>query len=547
MHPTEEPQSQEESTLILPNIDLSSELLYEFLLSEIASQRGHVELAIEGSSELANKTRDPRLAMRATQLALRAGQLEKAAESLKVWREVEPASPVAMRMLSSVLLRSGRLDEAGQELAGVLRAEQANAGHIFYEVYQLLAPYPDKEAALKLMLQLAKPYPLVAEAHWATAQLARSSGNDDIALKEAKLASRLSPEWDQAVSLEAQLLSKNAPEQGLQVLSRYLSSYPDAHEIRLQYARMLLAQNHYKQSRDQFQLLVNNNPDNPETIFAIALISLQMSDFEGAENYLKQALGKGKKDQDTVHYYLGQLGEAKKMVTEAIEHYRQVAAGEYQFSAQIRIVYLLSKHGQFDEALQKLHQLQVVDDYQRVQLISTEAQLLREANRLPEAYQVYLNGLEKLPNHPDLLYGAAMLADMLGKPDVFEQLMRKLIQLQPDHAHAYNALGYGLLERSERISEAVQLVERALQLSPDDPAIMDSVGWGYYRSGNLNNSIKMLRRAFVGSPDPEIAAHLGEVLWMKGEQAEARKVWQGSLKDNPDNSYLQTVIKKFMP
>jgi len=176
-----------------------------------------------------------------------------------------------------------------------------------------------------------------------------------------------------------------------------------------------------------------------------------------------------------------------------------------------------------------------------------ESQLLREANQLTESYQLLQKNLAKLPDNPDLLYGTAMMADKVGKPDVFEQLMRKLIQVKPDYAHAYNALGYSLLERNERIPEAVTLVEKALQLAPDDPAIMDSVGWGYYRAGKLDDSVKMLRRALTANPDPEIAAHLGEVLWARGDKSEAQKVWQDSLKANPGNEVLQAVMKKFMP
>jgi len=547
VHPVGEPDSKPEETAVLPNIELSDELLYEFLLTEVAVQRGDADLAVRGSLELAEKTRDPRLAMRATQIALQSGQLDKAAESLKIWREADPASPMAMRMNASVLLRTGKLDEARQELVKVLQADQANVGHIFYQIYQMLASYPDKDEALNFMRDLAQPYPRVAEAHWAVAQLAQASGDDKLALDEAKLARSLRPDWDTAVSLEAFLLKKSAPQQGLQLLRRFLSGHPDAQEIRLQYARALLEEKQYKEARDQFQILADDNPDNPETAFAIALISLQMKDYKGAEEHLKEALYKGKKDQNTVRYYLGQLDEAKHSSEEAIENYRQVNGGEYQFAAQIRIAYLLNKSGRFDEAIQQLHQIIPVDNQQRVQLISVEAQLLREANRLSEAYLVLQHGLEKLPNDPDLLYGTAMVADTLGKPDVFEQLMRKLIKIQPDHAHAYNALGYGLLERNEKIPEAMQLVEKALQLAPDDPAIMDSVGWGYYRTGKLDESVKMLRRAYAGNPDPEIAAHLGEVLWMRGDKAEARKIWQDSLKENPDNAKLQAAIKKFIP
>ncbi|HEU0282807.1 MAG TPA: tetratricopeptide repeat protein [Gallionella sp.] len=545
--PAQPPEPQAEAAPVLPNVELSDELLYEFLLTEIANQRGHKALAVEGSADIARKTRDPRLAKRAAQLAFESGDMNKSIEAFRQWREVEPASPLAGQMLASILLRGGRLDEAQPELAKVLETEKANPGGGFMQIFQLVAPYPDKPAALKLMRNLAQPYPQVAEAHWSVAQLAQQAGDSPLALSEVRQARSLRPEWDMAASLEAQLLQKNAPQQALEVLRRYLSDYPDAREIRLQYARTLLEQKQYKLSRAEFQRLAKDNPDNPDLAFAIALISLQLNDLQDAEAQLRQALIKGKKDQDTVQHYLGQLSEAKENEDEAIAHYREVKGGEHQFAARLRVAYLLSKRGKLDEAREYLQQTQAANNQQRVQLVLIEAQLLREAKRLDDAYQVLQQGLAKLPNHPDLLYETAMLADKTGKPDIFEQLIRKLIQIKPDHAHAYNALGYSLLERNERIPEAVELVEKALQLAPDDAAIMDSVGWGYYRSGRLDESLKLLRRAFAGNPDPEVAAHLGEVLWMHGDKEEARKTWQDSLKTNPGNTLLQTVIKKFIP
>ena len=540
-------EPQDGAALVLPNVELTGELLYEFLLTEIANQRGQTALAAKSSSDLARKSRDPRLAKRAAQLAVESGQMDKAIEAIRVWQELEPGSTSAMRMSASMLLRGGKLDEAREEIIKVLKAEEAHAGLVFMQIYQMLAAYPDTAAALKLMRDVAQPYPRVVEAHWAVARLAQASGDEKLALDEIRLVRSLRPEWDMAASLEAQLLQKTAPQQGLDVLRRYLSSYPGAREIRLQYARALLDQKQYKPARDEFQRLADEAPDNPETAFAIALISLQLNDLQGAEKQLKQALSKGKKDQDTVQYYLGQLSEAKNNGEEATAYYREVKGGEYLFPAQVRMAYLQGKRGQLAEARRQLHQAQATTDQQRVQLVLVEAQILREANQFAEAYQVLQQGLGKLPDNPDLLYGTAMMADKIGKPDVFEQLMRKLIQIKPDYAHAYNALGYSLLERNERIPEAVQLVEKALQLAPDDDAIMDSVGWGYYRTGKLDDSVKMLRRAFAANPDPEIAAHLGEVLWVRGDKREAQNIWQDSLKANPDNAQLQAVIKKFMP
>ena len=545
--PVQPPEPQAEAAPVLPNVELSDELLYEFLLTEIANQRGHKALAVEGGMDITRKTRDPRLAKRAAQLAFESGDMNKSIDAFRQWQEIEPASPLAGRMLASILLRGGRLDEAQLELAKVLEVEKANPGISFMQIFQMVAPYPDKPAALKLMRNLTQPYPQVAEAHWSVAQLAQQAGDNPLALSEVRQARSLRPEWDMAASLEAQLLQKSAPQQALEVLRRYLSDYPDAREIRLQYARALLEQKQYELARAEFQRLAKDNPDNPDLAFAIALISLQLNDLRDAEAQLRQALAKGKENQDTVQYYLGQLGEAKENEDEAIAHYREVRGGEYQFVARLRVAYLLSKHGKLDEAREYLHQMQAANNQQRVQLLLIETQLLREAKRLEDAYQVLQQGLEKLPNHPDLLYETAMLADRIGKPDIFEQLIRKLIQIRPDYAHAYNALGYSLLERNERIPEAVELVEKALQLAPDDAAIMDSVGWGYYRIGKLDESLKLLRRAFAGNPDPEAAAHLGEVLWVHGDREEARKIWQDSLKANPGNVPLQTVIKKFIP
>jgi tetratricopeptide (TPR) repeat protein len=379
------------------------------------------------------------------------------------------------------------------------------------------------------------------------AQLALLAGDDELALVGARQARSLRPEWDAAALLEAKILQKTSPQQALEVVSGYLVKHPDAREVRLQYARALLDQKQYLPAREEFRRLAEANPENPDLALAVALVSLQMNDFESAEAQLKQALGKGKKNRSVVDYYLGQLSEAKLNEDEALEHYREVREGDYLFAAQARVAYLLSKQGKLDEAIKFLHQIEATDNQHRVRLALVEAQLLRDAKRAEEAYQVLQQNLAKLPNHPDLLYETAMLADKTGKPAVFEKLMRKLIQIKPDHAHAYNALGYSLLERNERIPEAVELVEKALQLAPDDFAIMDSVGWGYYRSGRLEESVKMLRRAFIGNTDPEIAAHLGEVLWVRGDREEARKIWEDSLKEHPGNELLQSVIRKFIP
>jgi len=248
-----------------------------------------------------------------------------------------------------------------------------------------------------------------------------------------------------------------------------------------------------------------------------------------------------------VYYYLGQLSEAKKHDEEAMQNYSKVKDGEYNFSSRIRMAYLTNKLGKLDEARQLLHKTVTKNNQQRIQLAMVEAQILRDAQQFESAYQVLMLVLDKLPNQPEIIYEAAMLADKAGKHDVFEQMMRKLIEIEPGNAQAHNALGFGLLERNERVPEAMKLVEKAYQLAPDDVGIIDSMGFGYYRLGNLSKSLEFLRRAYAANPDPEIAAHLGEVLWAQGEKEQAKKMWSDALKANPESAVLQGVIKKFTP
>lgn len=532
---------------VYPNVELSSELLYDYLLSEIANQRGHKALAVEGSEEIARQTRDPRLARRAAQLALESGDMNRAVAAFRFWQELEPDAALASRMLSSLLLRGGRLDEAKTEFLKVFKQSEPAVAPVFLQIHPMLMSYPDKAAILKLAQALAEPYPAVAEAHWVVAQLAQESGQGALALSEVQQARRLRPEWSAPLAFEARLLNKSAPQRSLELMQHYLADHPAENELRLQYARALLEQTQLPAAREEFRRLSNNSPDNVELAFAVALISLQLGDLADAEQQLKQALDRGGKGQDALEYFLGQLGEAKEDEGLALTHYLAVAGGEYQYNAHLRAAYLLDKQGKLDMARQTLHQAQAATPAQRAQLLLIEAQMLRNAGQVAEAYRVIQPGLAVDAINPDLLYEAAMLADRLALYDASEQLLRKLIQLNPAHAQAYNALGYSLLERKLRTAEAVSLVEKALQLAPDDHAIMDSVGWGYYRAGRLEESIALLRRAYDGNPDPEIAAHLGEVLWVHGERDEAERIWQESIRAHPDSAPLQAVMRQFLP
>jgi tetratricopeptide (TPR) repeat protein len=536
-----------ENGMVLPKLELNDQLLYQFLLADIAAQRGQHDLAVQIYLELARTTRDPRVARRAAQLAYESHQMKQALEAFRLWQDVEPTSLLAKQMLATLLVSGGRLEEAQSQIAGMLAADPENAGRALMQLFPLFARHPDKVSAFKTVRELARPYPQFAESHWVVAQAAEAAAMHDAALAEAGKARALRPEWDMGALLEAQLLLRDTPQQALTVLKKFLADYPDSNEVRLFYARALLEQKQYPEARLEFQQLQKQHPDNAELAFAVALLSLQMGELDRAEQELQQTLRAGKKDNATVYYYLAQLNEAKKKDDLALQQYRLVRQGEYVFPSRLRMAYLLNKNGKLKEAREVLHQTEVQHNQERAQLLLIEAQLLRDARQYEAAAQVLTQGLEKFPDNQEMLYEAAMVADKQGKTEVFEGYIRKLIKIAPAHAHAYNALGYSLLERNVRLHEGMNLVEKAYQLSPDDAAIMDSMGWGYYRLGDLPKSLEFLRRAYAAYPDPEVAAHLGEVLWQSGARDEAKKVWQDSLQEHPESAPLRAVVKKFVP
>jgi tetratricopeptide (TPR) repeat protein len=529
----------------LPKQELTEDILYQYLMSEIAAQRGALGVATEGLLNIATATRDPRLAERATEVALQSGFQGQALEAAELWLKLDPEDTKARQTVAALLVNSGRLQEAKPHLVRLLTEEGENVGFGLLHLNQLLARHRDKEEVLKLVRELAADYSNRAEAHFAIAQAAAAAGEDETAAKEIREASRLRPGWETAALFEGQLLQRGSTANALEFYRNFLNAYPKAREVRLAYGRALVSERRYAEGRRQFEALLADFPDNPEVNLTVGLLALQLKDYTAAETYLMQALANRYRDEGVVRMYLGQLHEEQGHYDEAAQWYGSVQSGENYVTAQIRQAVMLAKQKKLAEARQHLKQIAVRNNQQRVQVVTAEAQILRDAKQYQESYDLLTKALEKLPNYPDLLYDRAMAAERIGRLDVMEQDLRKLIQLKPDYPHAYNALGYTLADRAERLDEALQLIEKALRLAPDDIFILDSMGWVQYRRGELGKAEEYLRRAYAGQPDPEIAAHLGEVLWAAGKRDEAERIWSAALKDHPDNEALLNVIKRF--
>ncbi len=530
-----------------PRQDLTPQLLYQYLLGEIAGQRGELTLASEAYLDLAYKTRDLRIVKRAAEVAIFARKPANALKATELWLQLEPDSLKARQTYVSLLIGAGRLNDARPHLEALLKQGGRPLGEAFLQLPGLLLRHQDKQAVLALVSDLAAAYPLVPEASFALAQVAWHAGQHERALQAAEEALRLKPGWEAVALFYGQVLQRKGDEAVANYWLDFMSRYPDAREVRLALARQLARMNRFAESRSQFEVLLNQMPGQPDVLVALGLLAMQMNDLDASERYLKDALRQETAEEDQVKLYLGRLGEARRRYEEALSWYQGVEQGRHYFEAQLQAAVVLGKLGRVAEGRELLAKLGADTDADKVQVIQAEAQMLREAKDYQQVYEVLTRGLESMPQSPELLYDRAMAAERVGRLDVLEKDLRQLIKMQPEHAHAYNALGYTLADRTERIAEAIELLNKAIKLAPHDPFIMDSMGWAYFKAKRFDEAVDFLKRAYAARPDPEIAAHLGEVLWVKGDRDEARRIWQGSIKEHPDNESLRETLTRLQP
>jgi len=291
--------------------------------------------------------------------------------------------------------------------------------------------------------------------------------------------------------------------------------------------------------------LVQDSNGNPEVLVVVALLSLQAGEYSEAQSYLQQALKADFKDKDQIYLYLGQIAEKQNQNEQAMSWYKKVEPGERYLDAQLNIASVIARTQTPDAALSTLDNLQDLSLDQMAAVAQAKASLLNQAKRHQEAYDLLEKAIASYPNSPEIIYDYAMTAERLHHLDVMERELRKLILMRPDFAQAYNALGYTLADRGMKLDEAKQLIEKALTLRPNDHYILDSMGWVHYRRGELDKAVSYLKRAYDAQTDPEIAAHLGEVLWKQGKFDEALQTWGEALKEHPENEVLVNTTKKF--
>ncbi|WP_145130488.1 MULTISPECIES: tetratricopeptide repeat protein [unclassified Pseudomonas] len=520
----------------------SEETIFSLLSAELAGQRNRFDIALDNYVTQAINTQDPGISERAFRIAEYLGADQAALDTAMIWARNAPDDLEAQRAAAVQLARAGRYDDSMAYMEKVLQGK----GDTHFDFLALSAADTDQETRSGLMKsfdRLLERHPNNGQLIFGKALLLQQDGDAQGALT---LLEDNPPEAGEVapILLRARLLQGlNRGDEALPLLEKSIKKYPDDKRLRLTYARMLVENNRMDDAKVEFSSLVQQYPEDDELRYSLALVCLEAKAWDEAKGYLEDLIAR-ESHVDSAHLNLGRIAEERNDPQSALIEYAQVGPGNDYLPAQLRQADILIGNGKTAEAQSRLAvQRDAQPDY-GIQLYLIEAETLSANNQGDKAWNVLQQALKQYPDDLNLLYTRAMLAEKRNDLGQMEKDLRLIIQRDPDNAMALNALGYTLSDRTTRYAEAKVLIEQAHQLNPEDPAVLDSLGWVNFRLGNLDEAERLLRQALERFPDQEVAAHLGEVLWAAGKQREARQIWSKFLKEQPDSPILRGTIKR---
>ena len=554
-----------------PNSGLDAPLFYQLLIGEIELGAGQAGNAYQIMMDAARRTRDEQLFRRATEIALQARAGEQALAATRAWRTARPESLEAIRLQLQILLSMNRLADLPEALRALLAATPAaERSAVIGALPRFLHRATDKRQAATILEDALQPY-LANPATRVASQVAigrawLAAGEADRALALAREAQAEDPAAVTPVLLALELQTTRPDAEAL--VSRYLQSPKADLGLRRAYASTLLNQQRYADAIAQLEVVTREQPDVAAPWLTLGALQLELRQTQAGEASLQRfvqlvqaqpapASGNDDDDDDAAGADRG-LTQAWLLLAQAAEQRGDFALAEARLArvenpqraleVQTRRAMLMARQGKLPQARELLRTTPERDAADARAKLLAEAQLLREMKQWQDAYAVLEAANQRFPNDADLLYEQAMMAEKIERLDAMETLLRQVMALKPDHAHAYNALGYSLADRNLRLPEAKALIERALQLTPGDPFITDSLGWVEFRMGNLPEALRLLQQAYKARPDAEIAAHLGEVLWVMGRQDEARQVWaEAKSRDAANDVLRETLVRLKAP
>ena len=527
-----------------PVAPFPKDALYQLLVAEVAGYRGEYSTALEKYVDMALKTRDAGVAQRAAMLAVYLKRYEEALTTSKIWVEQEPDSIEARRYLSEQLLRIGDMEQAIVHMEAIKNL----GGLANFESFAYSAANMDdkgREVLLEAMSRMLAEYPGDEQLMFSKAVLLEQSGQLEEALQLANQLLVSKKDINVIVLKVNALKDLLRTDEALIFLESTLEELADKRRLRLIYARMLFEAERLVDAEKQYEQVHQQAPNDSDILFALALISMEQGKDESAKGYLNQMIRFNRRANEA-HYYLGSIADKNDKIPQAISEYKMVGPGREYLAAQVRIAALLADQDRLDDARAHLENQRANNPERYNRLVMIEGQLLSERGHEAEFFELLETVIQKQPENVELLYFRAMTGQSLGRLDVLEQDLLRVIEIDPGNADAMNALGYTLADQTDRHDEALILIERALEIKPNEAAFIDSLGWVQYRLENYKDAVTNLRKALSLFDNDEVAAHLGEVLWVSGEQQEARNVWQKALDARPDSDILKRVIKRFV-
>ncbi len=522
------------------------DLIYQLLVAEFAGVRGQIGPALDAYLTAMDLTDDPRIAARATRLALYSTRDDAGVRAGRRWVELDPDDIAARQALGVLLVRSGQPSEARRQFREVIMRAGGDAGEAVAELGAGIAREQDNEAVLEVLKGLAREFPDLPEAQLILAQSALRAERPDVALEAARNGLRSQPGSRELRTMEGQaLLELGREDEAVAAFQRLVEDRPDDDELRLYFARVLLQAGRDQQALTHFQRVLEERPNDAGILYATGLLTLEEGHPDLARPYFERLLELGERRNEAA-FFLGRIDEELGEPARAEAWYRQVE-GEYRGQAMVRAALMQGQQGDLRAARQTLQQLRRQYPDESVRSFLVEGDVLRQAGEYEQAARVYDEGLSRHPGEQDLLYGRAIVWAQTGDVERAERDLRAVLDQEPDNAHALNALGYTLVDLTDRTREGYELIRRAYEQLPDNPAILDSMGWAYFRMGRHQEAVAYLRRAYLAMPDAEVAAHLGEVLWAMGEREEARRVWREAAAQEPEHSVLQETMQRLDP
>tara|TARA_B100000035_G_scaffold308385_1_gene312970 strand:- start:7978 stop:9657 length:1680 start_codon:yes stop_codon:yes gene_type:complete len=521
----------------------NAEFVYKFLLAEIAAQRGDLTSAGHLYYDLAKLTKNIPLAQRATNIAGYARNGRLALDSAELWRQLDNDSLEAKQILAELFISSGNLAKARPIIEKLLEQEKTRADGFLY-LNNLLTKVENKKNALRFILAISKPYPELAEAHFSIAHTAFFAGDLDLAEKELDITESIKPNWETAALFRGYMLAIDWPEKALEFYQTFLNRNPNSNEVRLEYAKILANLKMYDKAKSEFLRLVDGSLASPEISLTVALLSLELNDNILAEKFFNQALERGYSDKDKIQIYLAKIYLDRKEPNMAITFLDKISSGQLFVEAKILTAEIISEHRSVDDGIASLSQYKNLSLDDKLQFLKAKTSLLYNNNRKQDAFDLMKSEDSNFDNSAEFKFDYAMLAEKMGNLLLMEQLLKEAIKLKPDYAYAYNALGYSYADRNIKLADAKKYIEIALSISPNNHYIMDSMGWLHFRMGNIEIALQFIEKAYKIQKDPEIAAHLGEILWKMGKLKQAKKVWEESIKTYPSNTVLLETFER---